>query len=161
MQGLQTTWWMPWKSRLFASHPDFAQCLSQTSTKMSKSWTNWEVQSEVSHWSSYSHEVRREEVVLSRACIGHSHLIHDFLLRKEDQSQCLSCCPVKYIFSNCVEFILTRQKYFLCGGISEQDWVSPLPLNYADENLRYRASAWPAWPQRPANQQRPWTLIMI
>ena len=45
--------------------------------------------------------IRREESVLTRIRIGHTHLTHCFLLRGEDPPQCIACdchLTVKHIY---------------------------------------------------------------
>ena len=34
---------------------------------------------------------RREQVIISRLCIGHTRLTHTFILKQETQPQCLTC----------------------------------------------------------------------
>ena len=58
---------------------------------------------------------RREEVVLVRIRIGHTFLTHSYLLRGEDQPECIICdCPltVKHILLECVDFDHIRSRYF-------------------------------------------------
>ncbi|ELU16038.1 hypothetical protein CAPTEDRAFT_206814 [Capitella teleta] len=62
-----------------------------------------------------SREDRRKEIVLARARIGHTHLTHGYLLRRELPPFCVHCqCPltVKHILIECVDFYLHRQRYF-------------------------------------------------
>ncbi|ELT93070.1 hypothetical protein CAPTEDRAFT_211145 [Capitella teleta] len=42
-------------------------------------------------WAKSSREIRREEIVLARARIGHSHLTHGYLLRREMPPVCIPC----------------------------------------------------------------------
>lgn len=58
---------------------------------------------------------RREEVVLARSRIGHTFYTHSYLLRGEEQPECVICdCPltVKHILLDCVDFDHIRSKYF-------------------------------------------------
>jgi len=58
---------------------------------------------------------RRDEVVITRAKIGHSHLTHSFLLKGEDPPECVGCqcpCTIAHILIHCVDFLHIRTKYF-------------------------------------------------
>lgn len=47
-------------------------------------------------------------MVLAHVCIDHSHIAHGFLLRKEEQPQCIPCgCPIaiKSIFIDYADFV--------------------------------------------------------
>ena len=69
----------------------------------------------ISKWPHGSRKDRREEVVLARARIGHTHHTHGYLLRREPQPVCIPCqCPltVQHILLECVDFHFTRTKYF-------------------------------------------------
>jgi ribonuclease HI len=65
---------------------------------------------------------RRDELVLHRARIGHTHLTHCYLLKAEDQPQCIPCqCSfsVEHILLQCSDFAYSRQKYFNVGSLQE------------------------------------------
>ena len=65
---------------------------------------------------------RRDELILHRARIGHSHLTHCYLLKGEDQPECIPCqCPftVEHILVNCQDLALTRQKYYTVSSLKE------------------------------------------
>ena len=50
---------------------------------------------------------RKEESVLSRIRIGHTYFTHSYLLKREDQPECIPCqCPlsVRHIMVDCVDF---------------------------------------------------------
>ena len=54
--------------------------------------------------------VRKEEVVLARCRIGHTHITHSYLLKKEDQPECVFCLEpftVKHFLLDCVDLLLT------------------------------------------------------
>lgn len=58
-------------------------------------------------------EIRSEEGVLARACIGHFHLTHGFLLRKEDQPQRIPCgfpLSIKLVFTDCADLVFTNRR---------------------------------------------------
>ncbi len=49
---------------------------------------------------------RRDQVVLTRCCIGHSRLTHMFLLRNEPYPECVACqCPltIKHVLLECID----------------------------------------------------------
>jgi ribonuclease HI len=65
---------------------------------------------------------RRDEVVLHRARLGHTHLTHCFLLKAEEQPQCDSCrcgLTVEHILLTCPAFAPSRKKYFDVGSLAE------------------------------------------
>ena len=49
------------------------------------------IQPTLGHWRGACRPVRREEAVLARVRIGHSYITHSYLLKKEDQPQCVAC----------------------------------------------------------------------
>ena len=58
---------------------------------------------------------RREEIVITRACIGHTYFTHSYLLKGEDMPWCIPChCPdtVKHILLDCIDLRDTRMKYY-------------------------------------------------
>jgi kelch-like protein 2/3 len=65
---------------------------------------------------------RRDEVVLHRARIGHTHLTHCYLLKAEDQPQCSFChcaLTVQHILIACPHLNDTRHKHFNVGSLKE------------------------------------------
>jgi len=59
--------------------------------------------------------VRKEEVVLARCRIGHTHVTHSYLLKQEEQPECVFCVEpftVKHFLIDCIDLALVRQKYF-------------------------------------------------
>ena len=65
---------------------------------------------------------RRDEVVLHRLKIGHTHLTHCHLLKGDDAPRCITCdCPltVKHILLQCVDFEHIRRKYFNADSLSQ------------------------------------------
>jgi len=65
---------------------------------------------------------RRDEIVLHRARIGHTHLTHCYLLKAEEQPQCHSChcaLSVQHILVCCPYLNGCRQKYFNVSSLSE------------------------------------------
>ena len=54
-------------------------------------------------WTGLSH---REEIVITRARIGHTYFTHSYLLKGEDMPWCIPChCPdtVKHILLDCID----------------------------------------------------------
>jgi hypothetical protein len=72
---------------------------------------------------SFSNNLSRREVrVLHRLWIGHRHYTHTYLLRDEDQPECVACqCPltVQHILISCVDFNHIRSKYFNVSALSD------------------------------------------
>ena len=62
-----------------------------------------------------SFNIMKENTVLNRLHIGHSHLTHSFILRKEEAPVCVACnvvLTVKRILIECADMLETRKKYF-------------------------------------------------
>jgi hypothetical protein len=58
---------------------------------------------------------RREELVIRRASIGHTYLIHAHLLKGEDAPTCMpgDCSlTVEHVLISCIDFSPTCEKYF-------------------------------------------------
>ena len=69
-----------------------------------------------------THISRRDEIVLSRLRIGHTHYTHAFLLKGEEPPQCAACqCPltVKHILLECADFLQIRSNYYDIGRMKE------------------------------------------
>ena len=87
---------------------------------------------------------RREEVVLARIRIGHTHLTHGFLPRGEVQPECVACvCPltIQHILIECADFLHIRRKYFTAASMKQLfDEVHPSKIiSYLKEiQLFYR-----------------------
>ncbi|MEE8152293.1 MAG: ribonuclease H family protein, partial [candidate division NC10 bacterium] len=74
-----------------------------------------EVHPNIGKWNCGYQCSRKEQSVLSRIRIGHSHLTHCYLLKGEDAPECISCAcqlTVKHILIECAEFDETREQYF-------------------------------------------------
>jgi ribonuclease HI len=73
-------------------------------------------------WPKRHREDRREEVVLARARIGHTHLTHSYLLKREDMPECFGCsCPltVKHILIECVDFNHIRPRFYRVASMKQ------------------------------------------
>ena len=58
---------------------------------------------------------RREEIILARLRIGHSHITHSYLLKGEEEPQCIYCnarLTFNHILVDCADLAPTRQRYF-------------------------------------------------
>ena len=65
---------------------------------------------------------RRDELVLHRVRVGHTHLTHCYLLKGEDQPECIPCqspLTVEHILLHCIDFLLIRLKYFNVTTLNE------------------------------------------
>ena len=73
-------------------------------------------------WPGGSRIIRREESVLARVRIGHTHLTHCFLLKGEEPPQCIACdcqLTVKHILFDCVDIIESRNRHFNVDAFKE------------------------------------------
>jgi len=72
---------------------------------------------------------RRDEIVLTRLRLGHSHFTHSFLLKREDPPFCIGChsdMTVKHILLDCLEYSVIQQNYYNVSSLKELfDRVSP------------------------------------
>ena len=60
----------------------------------------------------------------NRLRIGHTRLTHSFILKQEEQPQCLTCqttCTIKHVLIECRAFVLIRKRSLLL----EREWVLP------------------------------------
>ena len=58
---------------------------------------------------------RREEIILARLRIGHTHMTHSYLLKGEDLPECIPCnttLSVKHLLVECTDLAPYRDKYF-------------------------------------------------
>jgi kelch-like protein 2/3 len=58
---------------------------------------------------------RRDEVVIHRLRVGHSHLTHSYLLKKEQAPMCQTCklpITVEHVLVGCAKYASQRLKYF-------------------------------------------------
>jgi kelch-like protein 2/3 len=77
---------------------------------------------------SYRHS-RRDEVVLARSRIGHSYLTHAYLLKGEEQPECVDCqspLTVKHVLLECAELYFIRETFYSVSSLFELfDTVDP------------------------------------
>ena len=58
---------------------------------------------------------RKEETVMARLHIGHSFIIHSFLLKGEEPTMCIGCdkrLTMEHILLTCSDFIEIRERHF-------------------------------------------------
>ena len=101
------------------------------------------IQSTVGHGRKNTFTKRRDDIVLTRARIGHTYLTHAYLLRDEDILECIPCdciLSVKHILTNCVDYFHSRQKYYnACNIETLFDEVNPTEIiNFLKEIDLYR-----------------------
>ena len=73
-----------------------------------------EIQPDIGMWKHSSRKSRREEIILARLRIGHTHFTHSFIRRGEPPPECISCdCDytVKHILFDCAEYSHFRNSY--------------------------------------------------
>ena len=73
------------------------------------------VKSVLGYWQSSYRRCRTDEVVLCRARIGHTHLTHSYILRKDPPPQCEYCqciLTVRHILVECNHFARERKDIF-------------------------------------------------
>ena len=66
--------------------------------------------------------LRREDVVLTCLRIGHTHITHSHLLKRDEQPQCVSCnepFTVKHFLLDCVDFLDIRKQYFSVRNLEQ------------------------------------------
>ena len=81
-----------------------------------------QIQPTLGEWSPALKKSRREQVVISQLCIGHTRLTHSFKLKQESQTQCLTCqttCSVKHILIACRPFAVIRKQFFKVNSLTD------------------------------------------
>ena len=66
--------------------------------------------------------LHRDSLQLNRLCIGHTRLMHSYLLSGDDLPECGTCqCPlaVKHILIECVDLNYVRNKHFVAFSIKD------------------------------------------
>ena len=64
---------------------------------------------------------RKEQVVLTRCCIGHSRLNHSYLLNNEERPECIQCnsnCSLRHVLIDCVDVADVRQTFYNANSLS-------------------------------------------
>jgi ribonuclease HI len=87
---------------------------------------------------------RRDEVVIHRLRIGHSHLTHNYLLKKEQAPVCQPCnapLTVEHMLISCSKYVTQRRKYFqncICLEDLFNSFSCSVIIDYAKEIGIYR-----------------------
>ena len=94
-------------------------------------------------WHSGNRTVRREEVVLARCRIGHTRLTHSYLLKREDQPECIPCqepFTVEHFLIRCTDLQLIRNKYFNVSSLNQLFNTVPMEhiLSFLKETGLYK-----------------------
>ena len=98
------------------------------SDKWQKSWDNQtqnklhEIQEAIGEWPTAYRYIRREEVILARFRIGHTHITRSHLLKGEDAPVCPSCkvqLTTKHILLNCNNLKHIRTKYYQARNLRD------------------------------------------
>jgi hypothetical protein len=74
-----------------------------------------EIQPSVGTWIYSSRKSRREEIILARLRIGHTHFTHSYIRKGEPAPECVTCgCEftVKHILLECMDYSHFRGNYF-------------------------------------------------
>ena len=69
---------------------------------------------------SYGETPRRDQIVFTRARLGHTYITHGFLLRGENIPECVSCqapITVEHILLHCAEYNHIRARIFNCKSL--------------------------------------------
>ena len=101
------------------------------------------IQPTVGEWRHGNRQSRREEVVLARARIGHTHLTHAFYLKGEPPPECFACScdyTVKHVLIECDDFSEIRRRYFNVRNMKELfENINPTTiLNFIKEIALFR-----------------------
>ena len=86
-------------------------------------------------WPGGSRASRREEIVLTRLRLGHTYLTHKHLLSGDPAPLCIPCdelLTVKHILVDCIDFQITRSRFYTVDGLEElfRDVRTDLILNF-------------------------------
>ena len=84
-------------------------------------WSNYpdnklhSIKPTIGEWPPCYRDNRRDEVVLARLRTGHTYLTNSYLLKSEDQPQCIACdepFTVKHILLDCIDLLPTRELFY-------------------------------------------------
>ena len=76
----------------------------------------------IGEYQSVVRNIRKEEVVLARLCLGHTRVTHSYLLQGEEQPQCVCCdAPfiVRHFLLECGDFAQVRNNCFHVDNMKE------------------------------------------
>ena len=80
------------------------------------------IQPRVGEWSHCNRKSRREEVLLARLRIDHSHLTHSYLLKGEDAPQCHLCgerLTIKHLLVDCQHLTRIRENFYRARSLKD------------------------------------------
>ena len=110
------------QTKVGVHYSDFKHCISQyILSTWQDDWNGSDantlnsVKPVLGDWQSSYRRCRKDEVVLCRARIGHTHLTHSYILRNDPPSQCEHCqCiqTVRHILVECNTFARERKDIF-------------------------------------------------
>ena len=92
------------------------------------SWNNsignklLEIKPTIDEHQSVARNIRKEEVVLARLCLGHTRVTHSYLLQGEEQPPCVGCdapFTVRHILLECGDFAQVRNNCFHVDNMKE------------------------------------------
>ena len=95
-------------------------------TKWQQRWNNnihnklLQIQLTLGEWRPALRKSRRQQVIISWLYIGHTRLIHSFILKQEQQLQCLTCqmhCTIKHILIECRDFNVIKKWLFKVNSL--------------------------------------------
>ena len=82
----------------------------------------FQIQPTLGEWRPAFRKSRREQVVISQLCMGHTKLTHSFILKHEPQPQRLTCqttCTVEHILIECRAFAVIRKQFFKVNSLTD------------------------------------------
>ena len=77
-------------------------------------------------WQPGFRNYRKEEVVLSRLRIGHTHFAHSYILRQEDPPESIACqeiYSVRHVLIDCIDLGLIRPRFYTVPDMTLFDTV--------------------------------------
>ena len=95
-----------------------------------RSWTDpsnqenklFVIKPNISEWLPGFRSNRREEIILARLRIGHTHMTHSYLLKGEELPECIPCnttLSVKHLLIECTDLAPYRDKYFHADSLKK------------------------------------------
>jgi ribonuclease HI len=110
-------------------YTDFKRCIKDClRQKWQASWNDalnnklHAIKPTLGEWTPSYRSVRREEVVIARIRLGHTHLTHSYILKGEDPPECISCnepFTVKHFMLECFDLQPTRNHYYVVQDMRE------------------------------------------
>ena len=92
------------------------------------SWNNsignilLDIKPTIGEYQSVVRNIRKEEVILARLCLGHTRNTHSYLLQGEEQQQCVGCdapFTVRHFLLECGDFTHVRNNCFHVDSMKE------------------------------------------